>query len=186
MTTKGNRIRIKWNAPVTLGFSLLCAAAWLLSHITGGWTNRLLFSVYRSSFANPLAYVRIFGHVIGHADFEHLLGNMMYILLLGPILEERYGSLNMLFLMMCTALVTGAINLLFFPTVSLLGASGIVFALILLISVTFLLVALMYIGQEIYTAVTVSSNVSHMAHIIGGFVGAGLGFLMNKWKMNRF
>lgn len=196
MENKKERIRIKWNARTTLAFAVLCFAALLLGMLTKGATDRLFFSVYRSSFADPLAYVRVFGHVLGHADWSHLMGNMMYILLLGPILEERYGSLNLLFVMMCTALVTGAINLIFFPNVILMGASGVAFAMILLISVTpgekktipitFLLVALLYIGQEIYSAIAVASNVSHMAHIIGGLVGAGLGYLMNKWKMNRF
>lgn len=196
MENKKKRIKIKWNARSTLAFAVLCFAALLLNMLTKGSTNRLLFSVYRSSFANPLAYVRVFTHVLGHADWSHLIGNMMYILLLGPILEERYGSLNILFVMMCTALVTGVINLVFFPHVSLLGASGVVFAMILLLAmtpsekktipITFILVVLLYIGQEVYTAVTVADNVSHMAHIIGGLVGGFLGFLMNKWKMNRF
>ena len=196
MENKKKRIKIKWNAMSTLVFAVLCFAALLLNMLTKGSTNRLLFSVYRSSFANPLAYVRVFTHVLGHADWSHLIGNMMYILLLGPILEERYGSLNILFVMMCTALVTGVINLVFFPHVSLLGASGVVFAMILLLAmtpsekktipITFILVVLLYIGQEVYTAVTVADNVSHMAHIIGGLVGGFLGFLMNKWKMNRF
>lgn len=78
--------RFSFNAPVVLSFALLCLLAQVLSAISGGSTNRLLFSVYRASFADPLAWVRVFTHVCGHMDWNHLLGNMMYILLLGPML----------------------------------------------------------------------------------------------------
>ena len=72
----------------------------------------------------------------------------------------------------------------------------IVFALILLssftsfkegkIPVTFILVAAIYIGQQIYQGIFVQDNISNLTHIIGGGVGAGLGFVMNKNKMNRY
>ena len=49
----------------------------------------LLFSVYRSSFLNPFTYFRLIGHVFGHADWEHFLGNITLILVVGPLLEEK-------------------------------------------------------------------------------------------------
>lgn len=190
------RLRISFNAPTVLSFALICLAAQVLNVITNGASNRLVFSVYRSSFLDPLAYVRCFCHVLGHADWNHLMGNMMYLLILGPILEEKYGSSNMLFIMLTTALVTGIINLVFFPNVQLLGASGIVFALILLSSITttkehtipvsFILVALIYIGQQVYEGLFTVDAISHVAHIAGGVVGSVLGFVMNKLKMNRY
>ena len=124
------------------------------------------------------------------------MGNIMLILVVGPLLEEKYGSANILFVMMATALITGVVNFVFFPRVQLLGASGVVFALILLssftsfkegkIPVTFILVAAIYIGQQIYQGIFVQDNISNLTHIIGGGVGAGLGFVMNKNKMNRY
>ena len=120
----------------------------------------------------------------------------MMILVVGPLLEEKYGSSNILFVIMATALVTGIINFIFFPHVQLLGASGVVFALILLssftsfkegkIPVTFILVAIIYIGQQIYEGLFIQDNVSNLTHIVGGLVGSSLGFVMNKNKMNRY
>lgn len=190
------KLRIAWNAPAVLVFTLICAISLLLGKITNDASTNLLFSVRRSSLIDPLTYVRFFGHVLGHADWNHFLGNIMYILILGPMLEEKYGTSNMIFLMAATALITGLIHFIFFTGSSLLGASGVVFALILLssittvkdrsIPVTFILVAALYIGQEVYRAFSVGGNISYMAHIVGGLVGAGLGFLMNHWKMNRY
>lgn len=190
------KLKISFNAPVVLSFALICVLAQLLNLLTGGASNRLLFSVYRSSFADPLAYVRCVAHVFGHGDWSHLLGNMMYLLILGPMLEEKYGSGNIAFVMLATALVTGLSSLLLFPNVRLLGASCIVFAFILLASITttqenaipasFILVALLYIGQQIYEGVFSQDNISQMSHIVGGAVGSVLGFAMNKYKMNRY
>lgn len=154
------------------------------------------FSVYRSSLLSPLTYVRLFGHVLGHAGWDHFIGNIMLILVVGPLLEEKYGSLNILFVMLATALVTGIIHFIFFPHVQLLGASGVVFALILLSSLTsvkegkipftFILVALIYIGGQVYDGIFIRDNVSNLTHIIGGLVGSGLGFVMHKNKMNKY
>ena len=191
-SSRGRRLNVSFNSPVVLGFVGVCLAAMALNLVTGGASNRTLFSVYRSSLANPLAWLRMVCHVFGHADWNHLLNNMMYILILGPMLEEKYGSANLAFVMLATALLTGLINFAFFPATRLLGASGIVFAMILLssitrttddaIPVTFILVAVLYIGQQVWQAVAVRENVSYMAHIVGGAVGAGLGFAMNRMK----
>ena len=182
--------RLAFNSPAVLGFAGVCLAAMVLNGLTGGESNRLLFSVYRAPLSDPLTWVRMVCHVFGHADWNHLLNNMMYILILGPMLEEKYGSVDLMLVMLATALLTGLINFVFFPSTMLLGASGIVFAMILLssitrtregaIPVTFILVAVLYIGQQVWQAVAVRDNVSYMAHIAGGAVGAGLGFLLNR------
>ena len=84
--------KIDYNAPVTLTFALVALLVLFLSLITYDKSTYLLFSVYRSSLMDPLAYIRVFTHILGHADFQHLFGNFGYILLLGPLLEEKYGS----------------------------------------------------------------------------------------------
>lgn len=196
MNANGRKLQLSFNSPVVLGFTIACFAVMALDEATGGASTRTLFCVYRSSLLNPLTYLRFFGHVLGHAGWEHLMGNIMLILVVGPLLEEKYGSLNLLFVILATALVTGIIHFVFFPRTGLLGASGVVFALILLssftsfqegkIPVTFLLVAVIYIGEQVYDGIFVQDNVSNLTHIAGGVVGSGLGFAMNKNKMNRY
>lgn len=196
MEKKKFKLRISFNSPVVLTFTILCLIALILDQVTKGWANDSLFSVYRSSLLNPLTYVRFFGHIIGHAGWEHFLGNIMLILLVGPLLEEKYGHANLVFVILSTALITGLVNFIFFPHVQLLGASGVVFAFILLssftcfkngtIPITVILVAIIYIGEQVYDGLFIQDNVANLTHIIGGIVGAGLGYFMNRNKMNKY
>ncbi len=196
MSNGGKKIRLAFNSPVILGFTLACFIVLILDKVTGSASTLALFSVYRSSLASPFTYIRFFGHVLGHASWDHFFGNIMMLLVVGPLLEEKYGSANILFVILATALVTGVINFIFFPHVQLLGASGVVFAFILLASftsiedgkipLTFILVALIYIGQQVYDGLFIRDNVSNLTHILGGIVGSSLGYVMNKNKMNRY
>ena len=130
------KIVIRFNAPVILTFALLSLLALLLGNWTNGAATHQYFSVYRSSLSDPLTYVRFIGHVLGHADYEHYMGNMLLLLLVGPGLEEKYGSGTMVWMILVTALVTGLVHFVFFPGSALLGASGVVFMMIVLSSFT--------------------------------------------------
>ncbi|SFB10706.1 GlpG protein [Acetitomaculum ruminis DSM 5522] len=184
--------KISINSPVILGFTFLCFLAMIIDQLSRGMANQFLFSVYRSSLTDPLAYIRIFLHVIGHSGWDHFSGNITLILLIGPLLEEKYGALNLVLVMILTALLTGIINILIFPNVALIGASGIVYALIVLssftgekdrIPLTFILVFVIYIGAQVYDGIFIQDNISNLTHIVGGLIGGGFGFLFNK-KMN--
>ncbi|MCR4877680.1 MAG: rhomboid family intramembrane serine protease [Clostridiales bacterium] len=190
------KLRITLNAPLVLGFAFACAAVTLLGTLTGEKSTALLFSTHTASLADPLMYLRLFTHVLGHSGLAHLVGNMAYILLLGPALEEKYGWKSLLTVILVTALITGVIHNLFFPRTILLGASGVAFAFILLTSftefregeipLTFILVAVIYLGQQIWDGITVRDNVSNLSHIIGGLVGSGAGYLLNRRKIRRY
>lgn len=179
------RIRISYNAPVVLTFALLAVGVFILNSAV---SHEI---IPRWFMAKPFLhgagdYLGLLTHILGHATWEHLLGNFMLILLVGPLLEERYGSGRLLGMILATALVTGLINLAFFNT-GLIGASGIVFMMILLAStanirggeipLTFIAVAVIYLGGEIVRAVRDDDQISQMAHLIGGIVGAVFGFL---------
>lgn len=179
--------RFKYNAPVTLTFALLSLGALLLNTATNGRSNELLFMTYRAKLTNPLMYLRLFTHVLGHANWAHYSSNMMFILILGPILEEKYGSKNLLEMILITAFVTGLINNILFSHTALLGASGIVFMLIILASavsfkageipITLILVFAIYVGGEIYNGVFTKDNVSQFGHVIGGTCGGLYGMV---------
>lgn len=183
-------IKFSFNAPVILGFTIICFAALILDDLTAGASTNLVFSEYHSSLLNPMTYIRFIGHIFGHAGWDHFMGNIMLILVVGPLLEEKYGSSNMIFVILTTAVVTGVFNYILFPQTQMLGASGVVFAMILLSSITsmkngsipltFVLVAVIYIGQQIYQGIFVQDNVANMSHIVGGVTGAWLGFFLNK------
>ena len=196
MTNNRPKLKISFNSPAILGFALACVVVQVLNVLTHGASNRVLFSTYRASLVHPLTWLRCVTHVFGHADWTHLLNNMMLLLILGPMLEEKYGTANILFVMLATAVVTALVNMIFFPNVALLGASGIVFAMVLLSSITstdgdtipltFIIVAILYIGQQVYEGIFVADNISQMGHIVGGLMGSVLGFVMNRMKMSRY
>ncbi len=184
-------MRIQYNAPVILTFSLLCAAI-LAIDVLIPIDLMELFTIYPldqvpNAWGNPVTYFRFFSHVLGHDGWMHLMGNLMLILLLGPILEEKYGSRDLLVMIVITALIIGILQVMFFNS-GLLGASGIVFMLILLASVTnlqagkipltFILVVFLYLGQEIMKSIDTTDQVSQFAHIIGGIIGGIFGFVL--------
>ncbi|MDF1694340.1 MAG: rhomboid family intramembrane serine protease [Saprospiraceae bacterium] len=184
---------IKYNSPVILTFALLCSAIFFGNTVSKDLTTQY-FAVGNSvNLADPVSIFNLFSHVLGHGSMEHLLGNMTFILLLGPIVEEKYGSKFTLIMIIITALITGLLNITFFNT-GLLGASGIVFMLILLVSftnvkggqipLTFILVALLFIGKEVVQSLN-SDNVSQFAHIIGGICGSFFGFFGKKNISNQ-
>ena len=183
-------IRIQYNAPVVLSFALLSLGVLLLHRVTGGRSTTALFSVYRSSWRDPGTYPRFVLHVLGHAGYAHYIGNMMMILVVGPPLEERYGSRPLFWAIFLTALVSGMVFWLFFPGSALMGASGIVFMMIVMsslagmregcIPLTLVLVLALYVGGEIFNGVTLADNVSQLTHIIGGLCGAFLGISMRR------
>ena len=178
--------KLQYNAPVILTFFLLSLASLVLGQLTSGWTTFHLFSVYRSPLTDPLSYVRLVGHVLGHVNLGHFLGNMLLLLVVGPPLEEKYGSLTLLWGIVLTALVSGVLQCVFFPGSALLGASGIVFMLIMLsslagmksgrIPVTLLLVSALSLGQEVYSIFFVQDNVANFMHLVGGACGTAFGF----------
>ena len=184
--------RIQYNSPVILTFFFLSLTVLVLDRLTGGWTTLHLFSVYRSP-VSPLFFVRLLGHVLGHAGWDHFLGNMLLLLVVGPPLEEKYGSSTLLVGIVLTAAVSGLLQCLFFPGVALLGASGIVFMLIMLsslagmragsIPVTLILVAVLYLGQEVYSILFVQDNVANFMHLVGGACGTAFGFLAARRKL---
>lgn len=183
------RLRITFNAPVVLGLVAISFAATLLNYITLGISGRALFMTYHSSLLSPMTWIRAFTHIFGHADWSHFIGNASYLLLLGPMLEEKYSSQTLAAVIAITAVVTSIVNYIMFPYVALCGASGVVFAFILLssftsfkegeIPITFILVATFFIGQQIWEGLTVQDNISNMAHIVGGIIGGGIGYGLN-------
>lgn len=188
-------LKLSYNSPVILTFAGICLVTLILNWITRGLSNRLLFICYgHPSLLDPLTYLRAFSYVFGHSGFSHFAGNMTMLLLVGPIVEERFGSWNLCIMMGVTALAGGILNMAFFNT-GILGASGIVFMLIILsaftnmkkgeIPLTLILIAIIYLGKEIYSGIFVEDNVSHFGHICGGVSDLGFGTYFYKKKFEN-
>ncbi len=181
--------KITFNSPVILSFIIISAISLVLGALTGGMTTRMFFTSYPSSWFSPMTYLRMFTYVLGHADSSHFFNNMLLFVLIGPMLEEKYGSKRILIVIAATALVSALVNSIFFTT-GILGASGVVFAFIVLASMTsfkegeipltFVIVLILYLGREILNGLFNVDNISQMGHLIGGCCGAVAGFLFQK------
>lgn len=176
-------MKIKYNAPVILTYAIVSICVLILSG------NGLLATYFSSpahlSFSNPYFYLRLVAYIAGHAGWSHLIGNLTIILLIGPLLEEKYGSAKLFEMILITAVSTALLNAFLFSN-SLIGGSGIAFMLILLgsfsnikskeIPLTFIIIALLFIGNEVISTIKID-KISQFSHLAGGFIGAGYGFL---------
>lgn len=183
-------MKLKYNAPVSLTFALIstfvlvCDLYLVPGLIQGIFTAEGALTFQLDDFP---AYIRLITHAFGHANWDHLISNLTFILLLGPVLEEKYGSARIALMMIMTTLINGILNALFFPT-ELLGASGIAFMMILLTSfagakekelpVSFLAVLGLYLTKEVMSIIS-SDEISQMSHIVGGVCGAVYGIFLN-------
>ena len=174
-----------YNSTVILSFLFISLLSLLLSKLTKGKSNKALFISRRTSLLNPLTYIRMFTHILGHENWEHFRNNFLYILLIGPMIEEKYGSINLLIMIVITAGVTSIINMIITKN-GILGASGISFMLILLsslvnlqngkIPLTLILIFIFYIASEILDGLFKKDNISHFSHILGAICGFIYGF----------
>ena len=181
----GKKGGIYLNSPVILGLTFTSALFLFINIMTSGFLNNFLFSHF-TSWLDPLMYLHFFTCVLAHADVNHYFANFMLILVVGPMMEERYGAKRLLTMLLLTAFTTGLCNALFFPQYATIGASGLAFMLILLSSfvnmknaglpLTMLLVGFFYIGNEIVGGIFLKDNISQFSHIVGGFCGAAFGF----------
>ena len=127
----------------------------------------------------------MFTHIIGHSNYNHFKNNFLYILLIGPMIEEKYGSINLLKMILITAFITALVNIIISKK-QILGASGIVYMLILLsslvnleagkIPITLILIFIFYIITEIKDGLFKKDNISHLSHLIGAICGFIYGF----------
>jgi len=183
------RFSIHYNAPFTLTFSLICGIAYLLISLSNGVLGKDFFSIQPDlSLGHWLTWPRLLVHVFGHASIEHLSYNLIVILLIGPMLEEKYGTSRLCWMSALTALISGLLVLLLLPY-GLMGASGIGFMLITLSSftnakrdslpLTFVLVAIIFLGNELVRSFG-EDNISQLAHIVGGACGGAFGYFMRR------
>ena len=181
ITFKVGSITFDYNSVVIITYLLISFFALILDKLTHGKSNKLLFESYRSSPLDILTYIRLFTHSIGHSGWDHFLHNFLIILLVGPMIEEKYGSMNLLIMFLITSLVIGIYNILF-DNIRLRGASGNVYMLIVLssfaninngyIPLTVVLICIFYVASEIKgSLVDNKSSTYHDGHLLGAVCG---------------
>ena len=187
------KFKLTYNCPVVLTYAAVCLVMLGVDWLTQGWLNKHVMVCYgHPSWLDPMSYVRCVTYFFGHSGWSHYASNMLLMLLVGPVVEEKYGSGNLAFMIVITGIASGIVNSLFFGT-GIIGASGIVFMMIILsaftnmrkgeIPLSLILVAAIYLGREIVNAFTPDS-VSQFGHIMGGLFGLFWGIYYYRTKFN--
>jgi len=182
-------MQLRFNAPVTFSFSLICILVMLLDQFVFPGLVGTYFTAPGANFHGdqPAQYFSLLLYVFGHESWTHLSNNFLFLLLLGPILEEKYSPKPLLFMMFTTTLVTAIFNILM-KQPPLVGASSLVFMMIMLVSfartkagdipVSFILIFVLFLLAELTRGVQNSNPaVSNLAHVVGGICGTIFGFL---------
>lgn len=190
--------KFDYNAPVILTYFFICFIILMIDKLCRGKFSKTFFTTYKNdSLLNPLTYFKLISHSLGHADWDHLYSNFIKILLIGPLIEEKYGSINLLIALVLTSLIIGIVNK-FLGKGGILGASGVAYMLILLssfvnmengkIPITLTLIILFFVVDEVIKLFRRKKDgVSHLGHITGAICGIILGMLalngldFNKW-----
>ena len=137
--------------------------------------------------ASPLSYFRLVSHIFGHVSWDHLNGNMVNLLLVGPACEREFGSFALGKIVWWTAICSGIAHMLFGAAhTAQLGASGVVFMLILLnsllevrqnrVPLTFVVQVMLWVNKEIIAQFGSRDSTSHVAHLAGALVGTVAGY----------
>ncbi len=148
--------------------------------------------------------VDMFTHMFLHGGFDHLLGNMVFLILLGFVVERLIGSLlyGAVYILGGLCAVTSFALVSAGHGVSLVGASGAIGALMGIYVVLFgwrkipffyslgfyfdfvkapaLLLLVAFLVKELYFHFTSDNNVAYMAHFGGILSGALCGFLLTR------
>lgn len=180
---------IQYNSIVTLSYFFLCLVIQILNSLTNGKLTSNYLTCYRRRPTDPRFYTGVITHAVSHFDWDHLINNMTLLLLIGPAVEERYGSINLLIMFVINAIVVGYINMIITTKSSIAGASSNTSMLIVLASfasaeqgkipLTVILIFLIYLFREIKRIIK-KDGAYHTGHILGYFVGLIFGFYFMK------
>ncbi len=171
-------MRITFNSPFILTFTFIATIILALS-LAFGISFDFLSLNGDFQTHNWQSYFGALLYPLNHLSISHLVGNFAIILLLGPILERKFGWKKLLVMCVMTTIVIAIVHIIISDS-RLIGASGIVFMFIVLASLidstgkdiplTFILVAVLFLGQEVIGTFK-HDNISQIAHISGGLMG---------------
>lgn len=193
------KLKIKVNAPVTIAMTMLCLlfvviTQQVLKHFSINLVEKTFSAVGNAksavpfNFKNPVHYLRILLHVFGHSNWIHFSCNFSLILILGPILEERYGSPAIIIMSSVAIIVSGLLNACFF-TSAIMGADSIVFMMILLssyaaltkgeIQIPVVMLFILFICMEFFMEISGGiKDIAKISQLAGGICGSMFGFLV--------
>jgi GlpG protein len=183
-------------APVIVAYCLLCITIHILNLTV---LRGISFQMGVDSEMDPwnlLQYIRFLTHILAHDSIGHLKGNMTNLLLVGPAAEASFGHRVIVQVIVTVAISSAMTHLIVGRYNSRqLGATGVVFAMILLnslvsaksgkIPVSFVLTSVLWLGDEAWKLFFSNDGISHSAHLTGGLIGTLYGFRRSEATWNK-
>jgi len=171
---KNYKITIK--SPVILIYMLFCL---LIVFIDDNF-NTFICDNFSLSTINISNFYTLITHSFAHKNYLHFIANFSFILLIGPYIEQKYGSVNTIIMIFLSSFIIGLMHSIFITT-GVLGSSGVLYMLIVLTSFKYveehkhipietILIIFFYLYKEFYR-INYNDNISHYAHFIGGITG---------------
>ena len=186
------KLQLVFNSPVILISSLITLLVFILQNTAIPNLIEIIASSNTASLTeqafspiNPMHYVRLFTLIFGHYNMQTLCINLAIILLLGPRVEERFGTILVFIMFAITSFVAGILSVLFLEN-SICGLDGI--ALLLVILTLFECASLkeIYFSYIILLAVLIANtivfsiqqnNFGILLHYAGSLCASLFGFL---------
>ena len=198
---KKNSLKFIFDSPVVLVFSVVSAVIFISDLILKLNLSEKIFecpgakSVPAFDFKSALSYVKLVIYPFGGENSTSFFLNIGFILLLGPVLEERYGSIMLALMIFITSLVGGVLTACV-STFGISGCGGIVFMMIILsvlsvfikkqLPVSWIFIFALYLAFSLFSGKKISgfmlfmqNNVPVFIQLASGFCGGFFGFFVS-------
>lgn len=172
----------------------MCVLVFLLQQIFSAITTELAFTpIY--ALNRPWIWLT---SIFMHADFSHLLFNMIALFMFGNYLESRISEKQFLIIFIISGLLGNLAYYLTYPlgTTPALGASGAVYGIMGMLAILYpglvvyyfgvfpipmIFAAFLWFAME-FSGMFIPSNIAHQAHLAGLVFGMIYGLYVRKTK----
>ena len=187
-----------WNVTsifIAINFIMFCLTGFLFPSL------KYIFSLVPSYILYRHYYWQFLTYMFTHATVSHFIFNMLSLYIFGTAVERRVGSREFLLYYLLTGVLSGVASYAMFYMANtntvLLGASGAIYALLMLFSVLYPksviyvfglipvqapLLIILYFIIELISGLTAHDGVAHMTHLSG--LVFGLLYIIIRMRMN--
>ena len=187
-----------WNVTsifIAINFIMFCLTGFLFPSL------KYIFSLVPSYILYSHYYWQFLTYMFTHATVSHFIFNMLSLYIFGTAVERRVGSREFLLYYLLTGVLAGVASYAMFYLANtntvLLGASGAIYALLMLFSVLYPrsviyvfglipvqapLLIILYFIIELISGLTAHDGVAHMTHLSG--LVFGLLYIVVRMRMN--
>ena len=187
-----------WNVTsifIAINFIMFCLTGFLFPSL------KYIFSLVPSYILYRRYYWQFLTYMFTHATVSHFIFNMLSLYIFGTAVERRVGSREFLLYYLLTGVLSGLASYAMFYVANtntvLLGASGAIYALLMLFSVLYPrsviyvfglipvqapLLIILYFIIELISGLTAHDGVAHMTHLSG--LVFGLLYIIIRMRMN--